>query len=95
MSVLGVVVPEVLVEDGWLAPGDLDQSFPEGRVSAEAGDWRRGLLAKAHVCFEATASGEQVAELERYKEAQASWLVDFSIFAAFKAAYGGGAFWRC
>jgi 4-alpha-glucanotransferase len=90
-----LISPEVLVEDGWLAASDLDRSFPEGRVSAEAGAWRGGLLAKAHACFEATASAEQRAELVRYKDAQASWLVDYSFFAALKAAHGGGAFWRC
>lgn len=90
-----LISPEILVADGWLAADDLDQSFPEGRVSAEAQAWRCSLLARAHACFEARASAEQLAELERYEEAQASWLVDYSLFAALKAAYGGGAFWRC
>jgi 4-alpha-glucanotransferase len=90
-----LVSPELLVEDGWLHDRDLKLSFAQDRVDSAAEPWRRSLLVRAFACFEAQATEAQRAELSTFEEANAEWLRDYSVFAALKAAHGGGAFWSC
>lgn len=91
-----LVSPERLVEDGWLAAGDLTgapSSGPDAVDFAAAWAWKPGVLRAAWERFGRDASSEARRELERFRQAreQRSWLSDWALFAAAKRARGGAA----
>lgn len=62
-----------------------DHEVDYGRVI----EWKLDILDRAYERFHKYASPELVAELESFKQAQATWLDDFALFMALKEAHGG------
>jgi 4-alpha-glucanotransferase len=87
-----LISPEGLVEDGYLPGSALDgaPAFPEGRLdSAGARQWKEKILrASWEHSGAAVASAGELAAFQR-AEAQASWLPDWSLFAALKRKHQG------
>ena len=90
------ISPERLVEDGYL-PGDALVDFPAfrwDRVEFDAvGRWKDALLRKSWAHFAAHATAQDRAELEAFRVApeRASWLAEWSLYAALKRDFGGRA----
>jgi 4-alpha-glucanotransferase len=82
-----LISPERLVEDGLLPASELDGApvFPEGRFdSAGARRWKEKILrASFEHSQRAVAGNEEFSAFRRAAE-QASWLPDWSLFAAVK-----------
>ncbi|HEY4230032.1 MAG TPA: 4-alpha-glucanotransferase [Thermoanaerobaculia bacterium] len=90
------ISPERLVEDGYL-PGDALVDFPAfrwDRVEFDAVErWKDSLLRKSWAHFAAHATAQDRAELEAFRVAseRASWLAEWSLYAALKRDFGGRA----
>jgi len=90
------ISPERLVEDGYL-PGDALVDFPAfrwDRVDFDAvPQWKDALLRKSWAHFSAHATAQDRAELEAFRVApeRASWLAEWSLYAALKRDFGGRA----
>jgi 4-alpha-glucanotransferase len=87
-----LVSPDRLVQDGLVAPADLDAiQFPDDRVDfdnvTKFKDW---LLDRAWQAFRNGAAANLRPEFERFGREEAAWLDDFALFMALKAAHGGG-----
>jgi 4-alpha-glucanotransferase len=64
--------------------------FPDDRVDyGSVIEWKLSILDLAFDRFEKHASHQLVADLESFKQAQATWLDDFALFMALKEAHGG------
>jgi 4-alpha-glucanotransferase len=84
---------EALLEEGLLHSNDLIETprFPSGRVDFGALiPWKLGVLDRAYIQFEHTASPRMRADFTRFQGEQGHWLEDFTLFMAIKEAYGGG-----
>jgi 4-alpha-glucanotransferase len=90
------ISPERLVEDGYL-PGDALVDFPAfrwDRVELDAVEkWKDALLRKSWAHFAGHATAQDRAELEAFRVApeRASWLAEWSLYAALKRDFGGRA----
>jgi len=83
-----------LVEDGWLAAGDLGRipEFPRDRVDyGPVIEFKNALLWKAYDNFKVAASAKASEEFERFREHAELWLHDYAVFRSIKDAYGGQA----
>ncbi len=81
--------PDLLVKDGLLPDGyGAGQSYPTERV-----DFDRVTAAKAAMVREAwgrfVGGSKLKAEFEQFREREKSWLADYALFMAIKAALGG------
>lgn len=92
-----LISPDQLSTDGWLTEDDLGQrpSAPEGTVSEDHDDWRRGCLRRAWQRFRDDADPAGQEQLQAFRAEQGYWLDDHALFIALKDAHGGGAFWGC
>lgn len=91
-----MVALQPLVSKGWLAASALAQTpaFDEARVSwAAVIPWRWARLREAAAGFFSTGSAEDHAQFQAWCEAEASWLQDWTLFAALKDAHGGQPWW--
>jgi 4-alpha-glucanotransferase len=90
------ISPERLVEEGFL-PGDALVDFPAfrwDRVEFDAAArWKDALLRRSWAHFGAHATPRDRAELEAFRVApeRASWLAEWSLYAALKRDFGGRA----
>ncbi len=83
---------DVLQAKGWLTAAELAKvpDFPPYKVDfGPVVEWRTGVLATAYRGFKARATAEQKATFDGWCQQEASWLEDFALFAALKAANGG------
>jgi 4-alpha-glucanotransferase len=88
---------EHLVEEGLLAPADLDgaPTFPADEVDYErVAAFRMPLLRLSFDRFHARQPSHLVEEWERFCQEQAGWLDDWARFIALKEAHGGAAWTR-
>jgi 4-alpha-glucanotransferase len=86
-----LISPESLLEEGFLSDDDLSghPDFPNNRVDfGMLIPWKLKLLRKAYLRFKELKSEELLNELEAFKDHQASWLSDFSLFMAIKNTHG-------
>jgi 4-alpha-glucanotransferase len=86
-----------LAEEGLLGKGDLARAplFPEDQVEYGAVmAFKEPVLEKAFECFDKRGSPKNRQAFERFCHEQATWLEDFSLFMALKAAHGGSAWPR-
>lgn len=75
-----------LVDDGWLTDDDLQPvpEFDDHDVDYEAvGEYKRDKLRTAHERFRETATEEDRAALEQFRESE-PWLDDYALFRALK-----------
>lgn len=83
-----LVSPELMVEDGLLDAEQLESapSFPAEKVDFDAvTEWKRSLFQAAFARI-ASLPGLQ-AEFEAFREKQAGWLEDFTLFMTLKSQY--------
>jgi 4-alpha-glucanotransferase len=90
-----MVALEPLVTRGWLAA----PALPEGGFEAARTDfarvvpWRLAQLRAAAAGFLARGSAEERAAFQAWREEQASWLADYSLFMALESAHAGLPWW--
>jgi 4-alpha-glucanotransferase len=85
-----------LVDQGWLAADALREApaFDTHRADFEqAIPWRCARLREAAAGFFAHASTAERAAFMAWREDQAAWLADWSLFAALKDEHGGQPWW--
>ena len=88
-----LISPELLLEDGLLAPDDLTdrQDFPANRVDFGALiPWKLNLLERAFIRFSADPQPALQKALDSFRAENASWLDDYALFMALKESHGGG-----
>ncbi|HET6899153.1 MAG TPA: 4-alpha-glucanotransferase, partial [Vicinamibacteria bacterium] len=86
-----ILSPDGLIEDGLLEAGDgQGRSFPSTEVDYDAVvPFKHGLLVKAWSNFKAGARADLRPAYEQFRGEQASWLDDYALFRALKAAFRG------
>ena len=84
---------ELLREDGWLEPADLESPghlARAGRAEYDAARiFREARLRKAFAAFEARASEARRRELDAFRERERDWLDDHCLFSALSRAHDG------
>jgi 4-alpha-glucanotransferase len=83
---------DLLVEDGWLLEADLADApdFPKDSVDYDAvSAFKLPLLDRAFDRFDAVAAPADRDAFEAFRRANASWLDDYALYMAVKAAHGG------
>lgn len=78
--------------EGLLHEGDFAATppFESGRVDFGVQYvWRNQMLERAFVTFVGGRAAHLTADFEAFKAAEASWLDDYALFTALKAAHGG------
>jgi 4-alpha-glucanotransferase len=100
-----LISPQVLLEAdahhgvSLLDPNDLidHPHFPAERIDyGRVIEWKLGVLDRSYNRFEKLAPPKLIDELESFKQAQATWLDDYTLFMALKEAHGGKpwTFWQ-
>ncbi len=87
-----LVSPDVLIEQGLLAPSDLENQpeWPQNAVDfGMIFHWKPALLEKAYTRFESTPNGTIRPEFDSFCTENSSWLEDYALFIALKSANGG------
>ena len=86
-----LISPEALATDGWLTQEDLNApEFPETQIDYGAViTWKQALLKRAYERFRTQANEAQRAEFDAFCRQHASWLDDYTLFAALKEHYQG------
>ncbi|MBN2886225.1 MAG: 4-alpha-glucanotransferase [Chromatiaceae bacterium] len=81
-----LISPERLLEAGWIEAEDLvAPDFPLDEVDFGAvAAWKRELLLRAKVGFEARAEADELADFERFCATHRDWLDDFALYSALK-----------
>jgi 4-alpha-glucanotransferase len=82
-----LVSPELLVEQGLLAPEELASApaFPDERVEYGACiEFKNALLGKAFENFKRVNPAGVRTEFEKFKEASSSWLDDYALYRSLK-----------
>jgi 4-alpha-glucanotransferase len=86
-----LVSPELLVEQGLLAPGALEglPALPEDRAGyGEAFPHKEALLKEAFDNFKGTEPALVAASFEEFKAASAGWLDDYALYRSLKREHG-------
>ncbi|MBV9927121.1 MAG: 4-alpha-glucanotransferase [Acidobacteria bacterium] len=86
-----LVSPELLVEQGLLAPGALEglPALPEDRVEyGEAFPHKEALLKEAFENFKRTEPAVTAAAFGEFKRAAANWLDDYALYRSLKREHG-------
>lgn len=89
-----MISPERLVEEGWLAPEDLQErpGFDEDRVQfGEVFHYKEALLAKAYANFKREQRAEWRKDFEAFCRYAKRWLDDYALFRALMKAHNGAA----
>ena len=91
-----MVALEPLVELGWLQSPELSAGlFDSKRVDyGRVIPWRTRQLRLAAAGFFGRASPAQRSKFESWRQVQAYWLADYSLFMALEFAHGGKPFWE-
>jgi len=91
-----MVALEPLIEKGWLPAPELSAAlFDTRRVDyGRVIPWRTRQLRLAAAGFIERASDAQRSEFELWRQVQAYWLADYSLFMALETAHGGKPFWE-
>ena len=91
-----MVALEPLIENGWLHAPELSAAlFDTKRVDyGRVIPWRTRQLRLAAAGFFERANDAQRAEFDSWRQAQAHWLADYSLFMALETAHGGKPFWE-
>lgn len=87
-----LVSSEILLDQGLLQESDLQDrpDFPEEEIEfSTALQWQLALLEAAFRNFKNQGQSEMLAQFEAFRNAEASWLRDYSLFMALKAEQGG------
>jgi 4-alpha-glucanotransferase len=87
-----LISPEPLIEERLLVDDDLAgaPTFPEYMVDYQTvGPWKERLLRKAYSRFRTSPPPVLADELDEFKEDNQTWLDDFALFTAIKAAHNG------
>ena len=89
-----LISPELLLRDGFLPVSTFEDlpTFPKERVDFEAVvRWKERILRQSWEHFAAHAGEPARAELEAFRRApaRASWLADWSLYAALRARFSG------
>jgi 4-alpha-glucanotransferase len=82
-----LVSPDLLVEQGLLAPEDVGgvPPFPDERVEyGEASEFKEALLRKTFENFKRATPAVVGAEFEKFRESAASWLDDYALYRSLK-----------
>jgi len=84
-----IISPDWLIEDGLLKASDVHgRSFPNTEIDYDAViPFKHELLAKAWSSFRAGARADLRPAYEQFRSDQASWLDDYALFRALKAAF--------
>lgn len=88
-----LISPALLLKAGLLHSNDLIEipQFPIDRVDfGKLIPWKIGLLDRAYIQFQQSATQELSIEFEAFKTKHKYWLDDFCLFMAIKEAHGGG-----
>ena len=91
-----MVALQPLVDQGWLPQAALNDApeFDANRVDYDrVNPWRWRLLRQAAAGFAQMATDQQRAELAGWCDSQASWLPQWSLFAALKDEHAGQPWW--
>lgn len=89
-----LISPEILLEEGLLQPGDLNDMPNWEPWRVDFGSfylWKPKLLEKAYNNYKFHGSEKIKSELDSFKDDNSYWLNDFALFMALKGEYGGGA----
>jgi 4-alpha-glucanotransferase len=88
---LYLISPDTLVQEGLLQPGDVEgQDFPADCVDYGAAiQFKLDLLARAWENFRGGSATGLEAVFAEFCDREASWLDDFALFMALKAAHDG------
>ena len=87
-----LISPEKLLEEGLLTTSDLEEApaFPKHEVDfGSVIEYRRGLLEKSFVQFNARASQADREEFDAFCAQNATWLDDYALFMALKNVHDG------
>ena len=82
-----LVSPDLLAEEGLLAPEDLEGAprFADGRVEyGAAAEFKDALLTKAFAAFRRGGGGESAAGFDAFKQEAAPWLDDYALYRSLK-----------
>lgn len=85
---------ELLVEDGWLLPENLEDrpDFDEERVDfGPVINWKFSCLQQAWEVFLSRANESHWNQFKRFRRENAAWVEDFALFMALKEEAGGKA----
>jgi len=90
-----MVALEPLVNSGWLAAPVLPEGgFDGARVDfCRVVPWRLGQLRAAATGFQDRATATDQAAFALWRDEQADWLADYSLFMALETAHAGQPFW--
>jgi len=87
-----LVSPDLLVEDGLLDEDEARPPHPFDPSRADfagAARWKEPLLVRAHAAFRASASPGLRAGFAEYREREAPWLEDWTLFRALRDEFPG------
>lgn len=86
-----LISPQRLIEDGLLTSADCaGPIFPVDKVDYESVlPFKERLLQTAWENFQTTGHADLKAEFDRFRQEEAAWLDDFSVFMALKVRYDG------
>jgi 4-alpha-glucanotransferase len=82
-----LISPDLLVEQGLLAPGDLPDTPPPTGARVEYGqavEFKEALLGRAFENFERANPLGVRSEFEKFKEASSGWLDDYALYRSLK-----------
>ncbi|HYH81981.1 MAG TPA: 4-alpha-glucanotransferase [Longimicrobium sp.] len=88
-----LVSPDLLVEDALLDEDEARAPRPFAPSPADLEGsvrWKEPLLRRAHAAFRASASPGLRAGFAEYREREAGWLDDWTLFRALRDEHGGG-----
>jgi 4-alpha-glucanotransferase len=90
-----LVSPEALAAEGLLEPAELEGAPADGPVDYGAViAWKAARLTRAAARFAARAAPDRRRAFDGFREANAGWLDDFTLFLALKARHRGEAWTR-
>ncbi|MCL1890329.1 MAG: 4-alpha-glucanotransferase, partial [Desulfovibrionaceae bacterium] len=81
------ISPELLLEEGWISPADLDDSLSHAGMKRERADYagagvqRRAIL---HAAYERCADLEKQEDFAFFCRTEAGWLDDYALFVSIK-----------
>ncbi len=90
-----LVSPELLQRDGLIAASEMNGvTFPAQRVDfSQVPSFKEWLLKRSWESFQRGAAPTLRTAFDEYRQQQADWLGDFTLYMALKDAHGGGD-WR-
>ena len=88
-----MISPELLIEDGLLRADECRGAFSSTRIDYEAViPFKHRLLRAAWGRFKAGVRRDLIPAYEEFCHARRSWLEDYALFRALKAAYNGASY---